>query len=193
MTDSLSTPDDRRNDDADPIPDRRPIPDGGLGSAMPDWMRQTPSWKRQAEPAAVRMIPEAETSIIDPRQLIDIDDLPEWLQAVASRLAAPVDATALVDAPVDPPGFEAPSIPAADALIPAPAPSVAGRPRTGAGTWLPVPGTEAPAAKSEHVGLTPSPLHAEPPWWMSDAVIAFLFVAIVLTLIYVILAAAGVL
>ena len=192
MTDETPTAANRDDHDDLPAPDRRPIPDGGLNSAMPDWMRQTPSWKREAEPAAIRTIPEADTSIIDPRSLIDVNDLPQWLQAVAARsspaarVSPPVDhAGAVVDQPF-------PIAPPTDDVTAAPASTAVERSRTGPGTWLPIPAADAPAERPDHVRLTPSPLDAEPPWWMSDAVIAFLFVAIILTLIYVILAAAGV-
>lgn len=189
MTDPTATETHRHDLEESPAPDRRPIPDGGLGSSMPEWMRQTPSWKRDSEPAVVRSVPDADTSVIDPSELIDIDDLPQWLQAIASRVAGPVEAPAPADAIGDPPILPAR---ASDDVTAAPGPAAAERPRPGPGTWLPRPATEAPVEQPDHVRLTRSPSDPVPPWWMSDAVIAFLFVAIILTLIYVILAAIGV-
>lgn len=194
MTDDpMSSPDDRRDNDDAPSVARRPIPDGGLGTAMPDWMRQSPSWKRDPEPRPVRTIPAPDVSVIDPQDLIDIDDLPQWLQAVASRpgsraaVARPAEGLhSIVEQPL-------PTAPATDDVAAGPAPTFAERSRTGPGSWLPMLATGTPAQRPDHVRLTPSPLDAVPPWWMSDAVVAALFVAIVLTLIFVILTAIGVL
>ena len=62
------------------------IPDGGLGDALPEWLRTTPSWTKA--PDAPRAIPEPDTSVIDPASLVTIDDLPAWLRAVAARSAS---------------------------------------------------------------------------------------------------------
>jgi len=166
------------------------IPDGGLASVMPDWMRQTPSWKRVPEQPAARSIPEPDTSVIDPRRLIDVHDLPDWLQAVAAR---ETDQRPPASLPPDPPGpsHMAPVEVAGrhePVAVPAiyrgwPAPPVAGIQAA----------TERPHhSDQEHVRLTPSPAPVARPWWMSDVAVAVLFVAIVLTLIYVVLTASGV-
>jgi hypothetical protein len=84
----------------------RPIPDGGLQQSMPEWLRRPPAWrslpKREAEPdeaveATVELketpepapapveLPEPDQSEIDPRTLVDLADLPQWLQDVAAR------------------------------------------------------------------------------------------------------------
>lgn len=62
----------------------RPIPDGGLGKAMPEWLRRPPAW-RNLEPKAPprRPLPPPDTSVIDPATLISVDDLPAWLQTIA--------------------------------------------------------------------------------------------------------------
>lgn len=73
----------------------RPIPDGGLQQAMPEWLRRPPAWRdlpKRAESAAGtppeparKTLPEPDTSEIDPRSLVDVSDLPLWLQDLAAR------------------------------------------------------------------------------------------------------------
>lgn len=91
----------------------RPIPDGGLAQAMPEWIRRKPAWETDDTWADSRdhAVPEAapssapdggsspvpqrvpgrsqliqpDTSPIDPASLITINDLPDWLQRVAAR------------------------------------------------------------------------------------------------------------
>jgi hypothetical protein len=75
----------------------RPIPDGGLQQSMPEWLRRPPAWRnlpkreepvKAESPVAVQErapLPDADTSEIDPRSLVDIADLPQWLQDLASR------------------------------------------------------------------------------------------------------------
>jgi hypothetical protein len=65
----------------------RPLPDGGLQSEMPDWLRRPPAWRNLERDASgeERQLPEPDTSVIDPRTLVDIGDLPQWLQEVAAR------------------------------------------------------------------------------------------------------------
>lgn len=78
----------------------RSIPDGGLKDAMPSWLKRPPAWRDlpTAEQRRERALPEPDTSEIDPRTLVDVSDLPQWLQAIAARgdIAAP-----LPDAAVD--------------------------------------------------------------------------------------------
>lgn len=66
-----------------------PIPDGGLATSMPDWLRRPPAWRtlpeREVLPpenAAPTNLPEADTSMIDPREFIHDDDLPAWLRSL---------------------------------------------------------------------------------------------------------------
>ena len=96
------------------------IPDGGLGDALPEWLRTTPSWTKA--PDALRTIPEPDTSEIDPASLVTIDDLPGWLQAVAARSAssretAEVGEPTVATAPVVEPTVSASETPRIDAMI----------------------------------------------------------------------------
>lgn len=65
----------------------RPIPDGGLKDAMPGWLKRPPAWRNMptAEQRHERTLPEPDTSEIDPRTLVDVSDLPQWLQTIAAR------------------------------------------------------------------------------------------------------------
>lgn len=65
----------------------RPIPDGGLKEAMPSWLKRPPAWRNMpsAEERHQRTLPEPDSSEIDPKSLVDVDDLPHWLQAIAAR------------------------------------------------------------------------------------------------------------
>lgn len=78
----------------------RPIPDGGLKDAMPSWLKRPPAWRDlpTAEQRHERSLPEPDTSEIDPRSLVDVTDLPQWLQAIAARGDIPVP---VPDASVD--------------------------------------------------------------------------------------------
>lgn len=65
-----------------PLP---PIPDGGLGTAMPDWLRRPPAWRGLQEPAhRPKVVPPPDMSPIDPRTLLTVDDLPGWLRQMAT-------------------------------------------------------------------------------------------------------------
>jgi hypothetical protein len=100
----------------------RPIPDGGLRQSMPEWLRRPPAWrnlpkKDDAESAPVpeasaetvehsaatpeKRLPEADTSEIDPRSLVDISDLPQWLQDIAARSAASSETPVMNEAEPD--------------------------------------------------------------------------------------------
>lgn len=70
----------------------RSIPDGGLKDAMPGWLKRPPAWRNMpsAEQRHERTLPEPDTSTIDPKTLVDIDDLPRWLQSIAARGDVPV-------------------------------------------------------------------------------------------------------
>lgn len=82
----------------------RPIPDGGLQQAIPEWLRRPPAWRnlpKREDPAVaavetastpVRELPEPDTGTIDPRTLVDVLDLPQWLQDMAARESAAVPA-----------------------------------------------------------------------------------------------------
>ncbi len=73
---------------ADPLP---PIPDGGLGTVMPDWLRRPPAWQDlRTAPVTPGDVPHPETSPIDPRTILTAEDLPDWLKRIAADHAAPV-------------------------------------------------------------------------------------------------------
>lgn len=88
-------PDKRREDEQLP-----PIPDGGLAQSMPDWLRRPPAWRtlhdteiEQPKPATTGELPEADTSVIDPRTFLTDDDLPAWLRRFGA-LSRPVSSKA---------------------------------------------------------------------------------------------------
>lgn len=74
------------SDDQQPE-DLRPIPDGGLKDSMPGWLKRPPAWRNMptAEQRHERTLPEPDTSEIDPKSLVEVSDLPQWLQTIASR------------------------------------------------------------------------------------------------------------
>lgn len=95
--------------DRDPDPDLRSLPDGGLGENMPDWLRRPPAWRdlstsetvqvasitssdpvgQEHGPVLVeRVLAPEDTSVIDPRGLIDFEDLPAWLREVGRKPTA---------------------------------------------------------------------------------------------------------
>jgi len=155
----------------------RSIPDGGLGSSMPAWLRQPPAWKRTATVLAGRSIPPPDTSTIDPRTMLEIDDLPQWLQAVARRESGR-DATAAEGLSL--------ALEVEPELQPS-SPNIATR-----GEVFPT------HPKDSHVAIetrAPPPVevtNSTRPWWMSDGAIKALLVAVILTLVYVVLVASDV-
>lgn len=92
----------------------RPIPDGGLQQSMPEWLRRPPAWRNlpkreepvESVPAAApvvvqeRELPTPDTSEIDPRSLVDIADLPQWLQDLAARSDVLSSSPVTTDEPV---------------------------------------------------------------------------------------------
>lgn len=76
-------------DDAS-LPDsgQPPIPDGGLSDDMPEWLQRPPAWRGMtAREPEQRQLPPPDTSEIDPRTMVEIGDLPVWLQRIAARAA----------------------------------------------------------------------------------------------------------
>jgi len=165
-----------------PSPDSGPqagpaIPDGGLGNAMPSWLQQPPAWKQAAAKTTRRELPLPDETPIDPRTVLEVDDLPEWLQAIARRMAAPAN----ISEPT-PDSVEESPAPVAVMVKPSVAESVPSR------SAPPVAVSSAePATRPD---TTP---RIERPWWTSDRVVGLLLLAVVVTLIYVVLAASGVL
>lgn len=72
-----------------PGPDEelRPLPDGGLTETMPEWLRRPPAWRdlERTNVGESPMLPDPDTSVIDPRTFVELADLPAWLQAIAAR------------------------------------------------------------------------------------------------------------
>jgi hypothetical protein len=161
------------------------IPDGGLGSSMPEWLRRPPTWKQVADAPPTQQVPEPDTSLIDPATFLEIDDLPAWLQAVARRVEAHAAADRAAPAPE---GADEPT-------EPSPEPARAIAPQPYAEPPLDATPAEIPTAslsrQVEHSsGPVPlSPGAPEPAWWMSEKVIGALMLAVLLALIYVILVA----
>jgi hypothetical protein len=156
----------------------RSVPDGGLGTAMPAWLQQPPAWKRDPIDVPARKIPAPDTSEIDPRTMLDLDDLPRWLQEVARRGAQPAR---LVQPKLPEVPSDADAPPAGDMDVDV-ADVVEAMP--------PVPDTPG----VEEPTVTPLPVTSEvKPWWLSDRAVGALFIAIIITILYVLLAASGVL
>lgn len=76
-----------KTQDASIDEEMRSIPDGGLTDGLPEWLRRPPAWRDlpRKDEEQQRTLPEPDTSVIDPRTLIDVGDLPPWLQAIAAR------------------------------------------------------------------------------------------------------------
>jgi hypothetical protein len=89
MSDAAKRPDAPEPDDAFVSPpDDPPIPDGGLAGSMPDWLQRPPAWRGMTVREPERPdLPPPDTSVIDPRTMLSIDDLPAWLQRIAARAA----------------------------------------------------------------------------------------------------------
>ncbi len=154
---------------------------------MPDWLQATPGWKRSPVAAPTREIPAPDTSSIDPRKLVDVDDLPQWLQAVSTREPRKPVPTVVLSGPETPVTIAPASMPLTGPIPLTPPDQV----QESSDTWPPMRDAMRPAERPEPVRLTPSPAGAEQPWWISDAAVAVLFVAIILTMVYVILVATG--
>ena len=97
----------------EPVDDRseskeqlRPIPDGGLATTLPDWLKERPAWSLESAKKST-LPPDA--SAIDPRLLVREQDLPNWLQAIArreTRDSDPVEPVVVSETPETP--IEAP-------------------------------------------------------------------------------------
>lgn len=60
----------------------RPIPDGGLATNLPSWLKDRPAWSTSEQSP---VITKPDESVIDPRLLVSEEDFPDWLRAVANR------------------------------------------------------------------------------------------------------------
>ena len=79
-------------DAAADLPPLPPLPDGGLATSMPDWLRDAPAVASQSPPRMRRTSP-AQTSAplgprADPRTFLSDDDFPRWLRDLAARQQA---------------------------------------------------------------------------------------------------------
>jgi hypothetical protein len=147
----------------------RPIPDGGLGEAMPDWLKSRPAW---ANETPARQIPEPDTSPIDPRALVREEDLPGWLLAISQRQRESAAATMIVE--------EAPILPPVEAEILPHREPVQEQAETGVSESLPVRDYEAD-------DVPPVPIDAtESPGWLQQhqdpVLVALIVLAIVIVL-----------
>lgn len=201
-----------------------PIPDGGLGSGMPEWLRRPPAWRvagTSAIPAAPppRDIPPPDTSPIDPRTILTVDDLPAWLQGIAH--AASVGGRADQEDPTVEQDSGAPAtVPEPAPVLPGggretaaapsperPAPTAVREPapvlhQAGPGTVIaPLPERAAPTTVSVtrtkqatppwfRVSSRPSPLNRK---WNADTPTLALSAALLVALVVIVLLATGVL
>jgi hypothetical protein len=149
----------------------RPLPDGGLGTAMPDWLRRPPAWRdlKPRDGARGRDLPDPDISVIDPRTFVDLADLPPWLQAIAARGEHAEDAIA--------PPPEGPVSTGEPNAVPEPA----DEPRQ-------VPFVAEQKAPEALDFSTPSPAV---PWWQSGIVLLTLTNQLVVAVILIVLLATG--
>ncbi len=150
MGDAAKIPDTAEPDTVpEPMPGQLSIPDGGLSASMPDWLQRPPAWQATTTRGTqTRDLPPPDTSVIDPRTMLDIADLPEWLQRIAARASAPEVAATEDRAITAPP----------EAQVADPAPLVS--PASHVEETL----ASAPARPPEVV-LAPRTPANEPEWW----------------------------
>lgn len=174
--------------DADALP---PIPDGGLSTSMPDWLRAPPAWRGPLEPAApAKVVPEPDTSPIDPGTILTLEDLPVWLQRIAAgrgadaapevttvshSRAAPPEAREREEHVADAVGAAKPGSPV---VVEGSDDSPAG---VGPATAVSGPAILSATSRSEHR-----------PWWQSGALTALLFICLVIALLVIAYYATGV-
>lgn len=172
MTDERATPPPELGDSPQPTqPTDQPlaIPDGGLGEAMPDWLQRPPAWREPARAASgPRALPPPDTTPIDPRTMLDIGDLPLWLQRIAARAAGHGQTGGEPVTPPDPDGERA-GMP--DDAVPA----------------EPEPPSSRPAAPE--IVLLPPPRPSEPQWWRSRVGLGGVAAIVLLIVIWVVLVA----
>ena len=203
----------------DDDPEMRPLPDGGLGENMPDWLRRPPAWRVlpatqmpsfEPDPATTtppRELPPEDTSVIEPTSLIEFDDLPRWLRELGTqRLTHEDEVTETVDVSVtDAEGEESPVPVAPDSAAraaPAPSSAVDAAPQGDAlpTSEEPLPAPE-PAPEPSHAETsTPAgskPMPAAPAreiqFWQRGEVVLLLVAALLVAVVVAILLATGVL
>lgn len=195
---------DRNRADSEPGDVERPefvIPDGGLGTSMPEWLLQRPDWaaapaspdasdiadalvKPVVEPTHVtvaavgkplRELPPPDTSPIQLSDVLEVDDLPAWLRAIAERAErerAEADNATL-------PAVPSSTVPAETDVLDTSESDVAVE------TVLVTETMDVPPERAE--GATAPVSIPQHPVWLSDKVVGALIAAVVLLLIYVLL------
>jgi hypothetical protein len=169
---------------------------------MPAWLQQPPAWKREpvSVPAPIRTLPPPDVSVIDPRTMLDIDDLPRWLQNLSRSADSPVGGAVAASHEFTPPEEDG-SAPRAEELA-----DVAVNPDTPqeADQTPPLPDNvdinartdmeSAPATEAGSTSRNTEVLASSrpTPWWLSDRTLGLVLLGIVLAMIYVVLAVAGV-
>lgn len=157
------------------LPDTRqsPIPDGRLGETMPEWLQRPPAWRGMVvrEPAR-RDVPPPDTSVIDPRTMLDIGDLPVWLQRIAARGSKP-DPAAL-----DTANEELPE-PMSPALVAEDTPSHPADADSG----------QADAPATPVIAFRPAVRDQRADWWRSPVVLSVVAIAIIMIAAWVIIVA----
>lgn len=195
---------DRNRADADSGDVGRPefvIPDGGLGTSMPEWLLQRPDWA--AAPAvpeglltpvvevpptgstsigtSPRELPPPDTSPIQLSDVLQVDDLPDWLRAIAARAErerTDADKATLPAAPSS-------TVPAETDVLDTSESDVAVE------TTLTSDGMDVPPERAE--GATAPVSSSQHSIWLSDKLVGGLIAAVALLLIYVILTLTNVL
>ena len=140
------------------------IPDGGLAGSLPEWMQVKPEWTARDKGDDVpierhRPVPEPDSSPILLADILTVDDLPDWLKAVAGRHDV-TSRDARVEPTVEP-----------DVVMLAEVEDD-------------TPGKVSPIALDLGGGG-----RVEHPWWASDRVMAGLMIAVIVTLVFVLIMA----
>lgn len=60
-----------------------PIPDGGLSTSMPAWLKTPPVW---ATSSAGHTLPPSDHSPIDPASLVREEDVPQWMRTLSRHM-----------------------------------------------------------------------------------------------------------
>ena len=206
----------------DDDPEMRPLPDGGLGENMPDWLRRPPAWRVlpatqmpafEPDPETTtppRELPPEDTSVIEPTSLIEFDDLPRWLRELGTqRLTREDEMAETVDASVtDGEDLES-SAPLAPESAPSAVPEPSSADAAPQGDALPEAEEPAPVLPSSpEPAFEPSPVETSTPpelkavpappaqeirFWQRGEVVLLLVVALLVAVVVAILLATGVL
>lgn len=190
MDERANGPELPESDDASlPDLDHRPIPTDGLDESMPDWLQRPPAWRGMTvrEPAR-RDLPPPDTSVIDPRTMLELGDLPVWLQRIAARSMASevTEAHEVQPGPTDPTEEDVSSPPPEPA--PEPEPPALETPEAAVlrRKHTLVPDRER---RSPKITFRPSSQERQTPWWTSRAALAALAALVVFLIVWLVLVA----